>query len=652
MTMEYHAKPRRRLKTSPLMIRTVGICMIMSSMACSSDRPSPSDVKHNLGQPVRSSRASQFVQVDAEQYADVMAPLVGVNHRDILPPTHPLAKRLQYWLDAVDRQIRTSHPKELAHVPKPLIQVVKDGTANAFVAPAPVCFNVSVKIPGSKGRSGHTLDRVYVDLADGTLSDFPEEVKCLESERGVDELREILADANGKMGDCHYDVSDADQLLPSESCKVDESLAGVSQAERVVFMKTASAVTVFTGIVPLMTEEAMVAAVTHELGHYYRSHSTVQDSEFGYFYKLAEKQPAKKPEPDPSLNELGQAAVESSNALNSSELMSRVAGQKLRTELYFAAGSVVKGLCKSGKHCPASCVDTFDYMLSSEFDDAMGFFPFSDKEKVDTDAYETFEKGALACFEAVDLASNPKEFESASIGWDVVSSLVKSPTWPSWLSGLPGSVKRAVGKLNESNSQRLAKNPPRAKNLADAFLLASKVLEDEDQAHAATLKKAQQEGLGQYTIEQEADEFSAEWVANAGVSPASAVEAMRSLGKGSDTSLHGFILGEQDCESLWANKWANGASQYYFVPVGDYSEIHHSTCYRMFNLEREIVAHDYKVAKTGVKTLPASEWSKLQKMAVSLSPSEDKMSSLADTPFMTKFRSNYLKSCSYASRFH
>ncbi len=650
--MQYQANPRRGLKTSPLMMRTVGICMIMSSIACSSDRQSLSEAKHNLGQPVRSSRASQFIQVDAELYADVMAPLVGVNPRDILPATHPLAKRLQYWLDAVDRQIRTNHPKELARVPKPLIQVVKDATANAFVAPAPVCFDVSVKIPGAEARDGLTLDRIYVDLADGTLSDFPQDVKCLESERGVDELREILADAKGKLGDCHYEVSDADQLLPSEGCKVDESLSGVSQADRVVFMKTASVVTVFTGIVPLMTEEAMVAAVTHELGHYYRSHSTVQDSEFGYFYKLAEKQPAKKPEPDLSLIELGQAAVDSSNALNSSELMSRIAGQKLRTELYFAAGSVVKGLCKTGKRCPVSCMDTFEYMLSREFDDAMGFFPFSDKEKADADAYGTFEKGALACFEAVGLAANPKELESASIGWDVVSSLVKSPTWPSWLSGLPGSVQRAVGKLNETNSQRLAKNPPRAKNLAEAFLLASKVLEDQDDAHAATLKKAQQEGLGQYTIEQEADEFSAEWVANSGVSPVSAVEAMRSLGKGSETSLRGFILGEQECESLWAKKWANGGSGYYFVPVGDYSEIHHSTCYRMFNLEREIAAHDYKVAKTAVKVLPVSEWSKLQKMAVDLSPSEDSLSSLADIPLMTKFRSSYLKSCSYASRFH
>lgn len=650
--MVQHANQRRGFTPTSLMMRTVSICTMIWAAGCHSGEPSVSEMKHNVGEPVRSPRASQYAQMDADQYEEIMAPLVGVNPRDILPASNPLAKRLQYWVDAVDRQMRESHPEELALVPTPLIRVVKDSTANAFVAPAPVCYQVSVTLPGVTGRSGKSVDRVYLELADGLLSDFPEEFKCLEPEGGVAELKEILADANGKMGDCRYDVSSAGELSLSKGCKVDDTLKGVSKARQVIVMKTASYVTVFTGIVPLMSEEAIVAAVTHELGHYYRAHPTVQDSDFGYFYKLEAKQAAKRPEPDLSLKEVGQAAVESATALSSSDVMGRLEKQELRSELFFAAGSVVKSLCRSGKRCPATCKETYALMGSSEFEEGMGFFPFSDVEKVELAVYKKFEEGALACFEEVKFAANPKELEAASIGWDVVSDLVKTPTWPTWLDSLPGTVQRAVTKLNSANSERLAKNPPRATTLAEAFLAASTALADQDQAHMDVLLKAQRDGLGQYTIEQEADEFSAEWVAKTGVNPSSAVEAMRSLGKGSDTSLRGFILGEDDCEKLWKNGWSKETSDYYFVPVGDYSEIHHSTCYRMFNLEREIQAHDYTVAQTDAQTLSAAEWAKLKRMAASLSPSEELLRLVADVPFLTKFRNSYLKGCSYSPRFH
>jgi hypothetical protein len=417
-------------------------------------------------------------------------------------------------------------------------------------------------------------------------------------------------------------------------------------------MKTASFVTVFTGIIPLMTEEAMVGALAHELGHYYRSHPTAQESEFGYFYKLQEKQLARRPEADPTLTELGQKAVESSTALSFSELMTQLDGQKLRSELYFAAGSVVKNLCRLGRSCPSTCRDTYDLMTSAEFDDGVGYFPFTDAQKVDAAVYGKFEESVLACFADVKLSSDPKALDPNSVGWDIVSGLVQAPTWPTWLNGLSSKVRRSVYKVNTVNAERLAKNPPKVGSLDAAFLAASKTLNDIDHAAVSVLKQAQEEGLGQYTIEQESDEFSAEWVAKAGVDPNGTVEAMRSLGKGSDTSLRGFILGEQECETLWKNNWSKGESDYFFVPIGDYSEIHHSTCYRMFNLEREIEAHNYTVAKTDAKLLPAAEWGALKKMAVNLSANKDGFIFFVPSAFQERFSSSYLRSCSYSTRFH
>jgi hypothetical protein len=532
---------------------------------------------------------------------------------------------------------------------------VKDSVANAFVAPAPVCYDVPVAFGGGVAQ-GDVLGRAYLDLATGEMSDFPDDIKCVQSSKApsadLKELQETLADAKGKFGDCQFGFTASGKLLPSKGCKLDKSLQGVAGADRLVVMKTASFVTVFTGIIPLMSEEALVGAVTHELGHYYRSHPTAQDSDFGFFYKLEQKQPARRPQADPKLNDLGQKAVESSTTLNFSELMTKLDGQKLRSELYFAAGSVVRNLCRSGRSCPSTCRETNDLMASAEFDTGVGFFPFSDAKKVDVAVYSKFEESVLACFADVKLSADPKALTPSSIGWDAVSSLVQAPSWPTWLGRVPVKVQRAVLKVNALNAQRLAKNPPKASTLDAAFLAASKTLNDIDHDAVSVLKRAQEEGLGQYTIEQEADEFSAEWVAKSGIDPRGTVEAMRSLGRGSDTSMRGFILGEEDCEALWKNEWSKGQSGFYFVPVGDYSEIHHSTCYRMFNLERELDAHRYSVARTNAKTLAAAEWASLKKMAVALSSAAERQIPARHSAFQERFLSSYLRSCTYSSRFH
>ena len=653
--MLYRANQSQGQRPSPLLKRAASICMTIGAVACSSGQAPLSEVKHNEGEPVRSSRGSQYVALDRDGYVEYMADLVGVSPRDILPADHPLSVRLQYWLDQLDQSMRKDHPDQLANVPKPLIQVVRDSVANAFVAPAPVCFDVPVAF-GEEGSQGTTLDRAYLDLGTGEMSDFPEDFKCVESTNGpkasLKELKEILADTKGKFGDCHFDFTAAGKVRPSKDCKLDSSLRDVAGAERLVVMKTASFVTVFTGIIPLMTEEAIVGALAHELGHYYRSHPTAQESDFGYFYKLQKKQPAFRPEADPALNDLGQKAVESSTVLSFSEMMTKLDGQKLRSELYFAAGSVVKNLCRWGQPCPTSCRETYELMQSSDFDDAVGYFPFSDDQKVDASMYAKFEASALACFANVKLSSNPKALDPDSVGWESVSSLIQAPSWPTWLGGLSSKLRRAVSKLNTVNAERLAKIPPKVTTLDSAFLAASRALDDIDHVAVKTLERAQKEGLGQYTIEQESDEFSAEWVAKAGVNPHGTVEAMRSLGKGSDTSLSGFILGEEDCESLWKNNWSKGESDYFFVPIGDYSEIHHSTCYRMFNLEREIEAHRYSVAKTDAKLLPEGEWAALKKMAVNLSTPDEGLVLFIPSAFQERFLSSYLRSCTYSSRFH
>ena len=154
-----------------------------------------------------------------------------------------------------------------------------------------------------------------------------------------------------------------------------------------------------------------------------------------------------------------------------------------------------------------------------------------------------------------------------------------------------------------------------AAHVKSAFNKASIALKSKDDSDLLTLQLAVTERLGQYTAEQEADEEAAEWVAETGLEPKHVVEAMRNLGKGSPTSMRGMILGEEDCDTLRASAWHNSDGSYAFVPVGDFSEVHHSVCYRMFNLEREIDAHSHEPASISAPTLTATQWADLQHKA-------------------------------------
>jgi hypothetical protein len=93
---------------------------------------------------------------------------------------------------------------------------------------------------------------------------------------------------------------------------------------------------------------------------------------------------------------------------------------------------------------------------------------------------------------------------------------------------------------------------------------------------------------------------------------------MHSLGEGSSTYLRGFVLGQEDCDRLWKNDWLDQNGEYYFVPVGDYSEVHHSVCYRMFNLDREIKAHRHEAADVNLPAMGGAQWKRLQDTADSL----------------------------------
>ena len=103
--------------------------------------------------------------------------------------------------------------------------------------------------------------------------------------------------------------------------------------------------------------------------------------------------------------------------------------------------------------------------------------------------------------------------------------------------------------------------------------------------------------LGQYTTEQEADDISLEFLAAIGVDPINAAELFIEFAPKKD-QYAGFVYGKEHCKRLFDNGWKEYDGARILVPIGDYSENHHSGCYRAFNVSRELEkgVHDYDLS--------------------------------------------------------
>ncbi|MCX6109824.1 MAG: hypothetical protein NTZ90_09520 [Proteobacteria bacterium] len=107
----------------------------------------------------------------------------------------------------------------------------------------------------------------------------------------------------------------------------------------------------------------------------------------------------------------------------------------------------------------------------------------------------------------------------------------------------------------------------------------------------ALLKQAKEGRLGFYTTEQEADELALEYLKTMGKKPASLADALLAVLSGDDRTPYPYPEELMPRYKACADQRAKGFPQ--FVGVGYYDDPHHSLCYRIYNIEREIKAHGY-----------------------------------------------------------
>lgn len=630
----------------------VAVAVVACSKHESHDISTPS---HEVDQPTRGTHAWMWSDVSDASYHDVITPLVGLNNSLYIDKNHDLTVWAQSWIDRIDSRIRSEHPEKMANTPRPFAKVIKNGSANAFVAPVPVCFDIRVKLKNGNANALNTLDAVYFDPKDGIFASWPMQYDCVSGVDHIDEIKGFVEVFNNASDSCKLEVN-GNTLAGNAQCLEGSDVVGAVAARKVVFFQTANYVTLHTGIFPLMTEEALVGVIAHELGHYYRAHVAHTAAEFDFFYTMGETNTDKRPVAEPAKKEMGDLAVAASTLLTNSDSFTTFDNQTIRPELFMAVGSMIAAVAAE-EGSADTCAEAASLLKNSEFVAAMGTYPFADASVSMTSSYKKFETNANACLKELKLGEG-NELTADAVSYRKFVSLINTPTWPSWLREISAGGRSFVARMNALTVQRAGQTAPAGQglNVADVVLAVSNKLNEQDHVGYSALKAAHEARLGQYTSEQEADDIAAEWLNDIGIEAHHMVEAMRTLGKGTSNGLRGFILGEQDCEALWKRQWTNADGTYAFVPVGDYSEVHHSTCFRMFNLDREISAHNYQVPSDAqAPLLDAAGWKALQRKAANLVAFENvanESTESSDQPAVAGFIKKALKSCPYAHSYH
>jgi hypothetical protein len=183
------------------------------------------------------------------------------------------------------------------------------------------------------------------------------------------------------------------------------------------------------------------------------------------------------------------------------------------------------------------------------------------------------------------------------------------------------SVALTVGFLSHGFAATVRPARP-GESLLEYFRYLSDRVPEYATLRAVELKNLQiaavDQRLGYYTTEQEADEVATELLADAGLDPRVAVDLELDLLKTSEP--HGFDeYGYAECATLYRRGWRDTNDRPVFVAPALWGDPHHSSCFRAFNVSRELSAHRYPIGPVRPERQGAA-WSEVAAAAVALRP--------------------------------
>lgn len=592
------------------------LCFFSALFSCKS-RDENSESKHSVNEPIRSKGPWQWQEVSKEEYRSIVSKADGANNKLLIFPdpkdttgATDVAARMQYWVNRFDANLRDRYPDHMREVPTPKTVLVRDPSLNAYVSSIPICIAMELRINPEVNEIPENQVN-YVSLStDGFIDSADQAPTCLRRSVPPEFVEQLVAWFNSNRPDCRIRRDEKSPVAApiytlDKLCPVAPQLEEVSRTHGVVLTTTANWIAVNTGLVSsLPREEYILQTIAHELSHYYRSHMTIFENEYDFFYSLEGDHPTHRPKADPSLKVFGRTVFQNSRLINLPE----VKNQRFHSALFQPISELVRNHCHlSVSNCSRECLVLVQFYGDERFDKWFGDFPEGEPLKRTGKAqYHTFEQKFAACGKTIKVGS----------------SLVEADV----------STRRLNGALRRAKIDQLLKDTPAATTLDATMDVLTDALRSARASADDVIRSAYAQKLGYYTSEQEADDLGLEQSVALGLNPETAIESDIFFYKldeatpesvdeterpdSDDPILAGTSMA--DCEAYYRRtpRWSKGDGTFFMPSIADYYDDHHSPCFRIYNVDRESVAHNYPRSQSLPDgRLAQEQWEALRKQA-------------------------------------
>jgi len=587
---------RKLAVLAPVLFTIVAIAAIAACATPADDAgPAASESAFTQGDYIQENDPHYWAPSTFEEF-QAAGRTFGVAPPQTLATDDPLTVRLQAWLDRVDAVVRSDIEHKSGAplaAPKPIAKIlVSKSGFNAWVSGVPACVGASPTAPGANSAF---FDRDQVQRFAGFI-----EREC---------LRPATWSGDGFMKFWNSDkpacalTSTADSVaVTGKTCVQGPAISAAP--EQLLVTATGQYVQFTTDLLAVIDETTLAVVAAHELGHYYRGHTTDKARARYNFWFQEDAAQKKTPVPAKDAAALKAAYLEVVQGVKPANGPSFASKYSERLRPLLLAG--LAPLLLERKEPDFACAAARDALGPWTEELQHGEAPSAATRA----SFLDFEAKLVSC--APSLALNGEPGAKSVSGGSVLFAGAKYRPGP--------KTKVSISFSGDTLGAFLGRLDLSARDL--------------DTKAAKLLQHMRDNRIGLYTIEQEADDFAMDLATKLGFSVDEILQGWVSFMAAADRMylksvsperLQAYYqsIGERDaasCAALLKDGFTQDDGAGNRVPVtmslGRLDEPHHTSCYRLWNLAREASVQHFVA---GPKQQPlAPDWADLRAEAATV----------------------------------
>ena len=522
----------------------------IASIATSESKLNLPATRHEVANPLH------WIQLNNDEAKSVLG------EEETLPIDHPTTLKLQSWADHLYDYLEAKDPARFRNssgevsLPRPHVRVVISEKPEAHTTAATACYRIPVIFSRPPANATPPTDDDLILVGNRGIIGLVSRSKVACVDRMTSPVRpQDVIDLLAGSG-CRFDIK-GDSLVVGEDCKLPDQLK-INGANGIVLRSVANIVSLSSGLETVLKKDgSLLYTLLHELAHYFRSHAVLDKDEYQYFYhRDGESDHLAQPLPAADLIALGSELLKLPHYRTQP-----IDGQFWHSEMFsygaYALNTLVIPSCAAADSpCHQACAPWQQLMQDKERMAKLGRFPQAVLTAEARLIYAEWETGFSQCLgaidtEHVDIASAKKVF---------------------WRADFPETT-------------------PSNWRLLDAATSMNKKMFDQSNAQTQLLQRAVDAKVGYYTTEEEADNMALNWLVELGFSAMNAIDHWWSFAAYFDgSSLQSELnFSRSRCLDLYnaTPRWTENG-QTVQIPIGSFSDPHHSVCYRIWNMDQRI----------------------------------------------------------------